>query len=297
MFLVEAAKKQFLITIHVNTERARYEAILSQVTAEGDRELARKNLPDSFDSEAWNLYELGLISSKFFLVLNKKELLFDMQDLVEADGKAGTIGFGINGMKAEFSDIEMDCLSKGPFLKYIESLRKIEEYGSDEVTVEDMEFTTDPVEGEDSTAEGTERTEPLASYEPCISISSSAERVKWINENVSETSNVQFCPACCDTLAMPPTNAQCRTGCEGAITIAATPSDMFDGCFAAVEGMAMPELYQSCVLCVDDIPIAHPEVMPEVIVIKRAECADKFRSCTDPIKCSAGSYAQNAEGE
>jgi len=57
------------------------------------------------------------MGTKFFVILNKKDLVFDMQDLVMAEGLSGTIGLGVNGVIAEFSDIEMDCIIKGDFLK------------------------------------------------------------------------------------------------------------------------------------------------------------------------------------
>jgi len=101
----------------VNIESARYEAILSQVLPSGGEEIMKVTLPDSFDPDTWNHFTLGLVSSKFFLILNKKDLVFDMLDLPQADNIAGTVGVGINGMKAEFSDIEMDCMAKDKFIK------------------------------------------------------------------------------------------------------------------------------------------------------------------------------------
>lgn len=40
-----------------------------------------------------------------------------MLDLPQADDLSGTVGVGINGMKAEFSDIEMDCIEKDKFIQ------------------------------------------------------------------------------------------------------------------------------------------------------------------------------------
>lgn len=50
---------------------------------------------------------------------------------------SGTVGVGINGMKAEFSDIEMDCMMKDNFMKYIESIRKKDEITPENISNED----------------------------------------------------------------------------------------------------------------------------------------------------------------
>jgi len=265
--------------------------VLSQVTVDGANELVRSKLPDTFGVDDWNLLELGLVSSKFFLILNKSDLIFDMQDLAEADGLFGTIGFGTNGMIAEFSDIEMDCLSKSAFVKYIESLRKVEEFSS-ELGSEDLESSTEEESSEDVAVT---KEKPLPSYAPCVTLSSQSERVKWVSENISATSNVVFCPACCDTLAMPSNSSECRTECEGAIAMAPAAPDLFDSCLASEDGMENPELYQACVLCIDDMRNTHPEVAEETLTIKKVDCNDKFRNANKDQK--GGSFAQNAEEE
>lgn len=130
------------MTIHINVEQSRFESILSIVSPSGAEEINKQNLPDTFSVDDWNHFTLGLISSKFFMVMNKKELVFDMIDLPQADNLSGNVGVGINGMKAEFSDIEMDCMVKDNFMKFIESLRKKDELSPDAITDEEIDSSS-----------------------------------------------------------------------------------------------------------------------------------------------------------
>lgn len=53
---------------------------------------------------------MSLSGNKFNVILNKTDLILDSVELNDITDVSGTIGFGINGILAEFSDIEMDCL-------------------------------------------------------------------------------------------------------------------------------------------------------------------------------------------
>lgn len=296
MFLFEGSKKYFLVTIHVNVESSRFEAILSQVSPAGAEEIMKQKLPDSFDPENWNHFTLGLVSSKFFMVLNKKDLVFDMLDLPQSDDKQGTIGVGINGMKAEFSDIQMDCMLKDAFVKYIESLRKKGEITVDEITEEDMEKESAALEPENPniSADG----QLIPTYDPCVSITKQELRVQWIVDNVNPTNlaQVEFCPSCCGVLATPNQNDDCMTQCMGAITPAPPASDLFDKCLAGDKSLALVEQLTECKLCVEDLKKSHPEVEDNVYVLKKAECDTKFKSCDNPLECT-GSLAKESEAE
>lgn len=90
------------------------------------------------------------------MIMNKKDLIIDMIDLPEADGISGTVGFGINGMIAEFADIEMDCIPMSSFMKFIELLRKGEELESNEEKVEISESS--PEQSSESSPEGSSAT-------------------------------------------------------------------------------------------------------------------------------------------
>lgn len=87
------------------------------MTPTGTEEIKKQMLPDSFDPDTWNHFSIALVSSKLYVVLNKKDLVFSMLDLPQADDLSGTVGVGINGLKAEFSDIEMDCIEKDRFIQ------------------------------------------------------------------------------------------------------------------------------------------------------------------------------------
>jgi len=55
------------------------------------------------------------MDNKLNMVLNNKDLVLDSIELSDIADVKGTIGFGINGLVAEFSDIEMDCLFADEF--------------------------------------------------------------------------------------------------------------------------------------------------------------------------------------
>lgn len=183
---------------------------MSRVTAEGANELGRNDLPDTFGVDDWNHFELALVGQKLFMILNKSEMIFTAFNLKEADGLFGTIGFGSNGMIAEFADIEMDCVTKGAFDKFLDQLTK-----GDEVTEEDMDSSTETTSEDGNGASS----EPVVSFDSCISLNSTTARDKWIADNISDVKQVIFCNACCDTLAMPLQNEQCKTECESAMSI------------------------------------------------------------------------------
>lgn len=256
----------------------------------------KQKLPDSFDPDNWNHFMLGLVSSKFFLVLNKKDLVFDMLNLSQSDGLKGSIGVGINGMKAEFSDIQMDCINKGKFVRYIESLRKKGEIETDEITEEDLESDSADIEKPNPNIAPDGKLIPT--YEPCVSIPKQDLRVQWIQDNINPTNldTVEFCPSCCGLLATPGENDDCMTRCEAGITPAPAASDLFDKCLAGDKSLAVIEQLTECKLCVEDVRGKHPEVETMVFTLKKNECENKFKACDNELTCT-DSLASESEAE
>lgn len=228
------------------------------------------------------------------MILNNKELVFDMVELPQTDEKQGTVGVGINGMKAEFSDMQMDCLSKSAFIKYIESIRKKDEITVDEITQEDMTFDSATSANNTETAQDEEK---ISSYDPCLSMSNQELRNKWLIDNVNptEVDKVEFCPSCCMMLATLVENADCMTQCMASL-IPPPPSDeLFDGCFVGNEKLATVEQRAECIVCVQDVKRTHPEIEDKFIILKKAECGIRFKRCDNPFECTT-SWAEGAHG-
>lgn len=130
----------------------------------------------------------------------------DDLEIPETLDQHGTVGVGINGVIAEFSDIQMSRVHL--------QIDEKPNTPSDEITDEDMEFEDQLSPEQTQTIENINQVADEG-YEPCI-VSDLFTRKKWLvnNVNPTEIEKVEFCPICCSMLARGMEVDVCMNECQ-----------------------------------------------------------------------------------